>query len=68
MLTLTPGAPGKFGGGTVRSGWSDLSAGNLDDVGDAPANINYRDVLAPVLRDHSPGVDLARVFPGHDFG
>lgn len=65
MLTLSPDSPGKFGGGTVRSGWSDLSAGNLDEVGDAPATIDYRDVLAPVLREHSRGIDLSRVFPGH---
>lgn len=68
MFTLNPGGPpGRFGGGSVRSGWNDLSPANLDDVGDAPATINYRDVLAPVLRAHSPGIDLTRVFPGHEF-
>ncbi len=68
MLTLSPGQqPGKFGGGSVRSGWRDLSPSNLDEVGDVPATINYRDVLAPLLRAHSPGIDLSRVFPGHAF-
>jgi uncharacterized protein (DUF1501 family) len=68
MLTLTPGGPeGAFGGGTIRSGWRDLSPSNLDEVGDVPATINYRDVLAPVLRAHAPGIDLSRVFPGHAF-
>lgn len=57
----------EFGGGKVRSGWPDLSESNLDDVGDVPATINYRDVLAPILRRHSPGIDLSRVFPGHNF-
>jgi len=47
----------------VRSGWPDLSDSNLDDVGDVPAAINYRDVLAPILSAHAPGIDLARVFP-----
>jgi len=49
--------------GIVRSGWTDLSPGNLDDVGDVPAAINYRDVLAPILLQHAPSIDLARVFP-----
>ena len=52
-------------GATIHSGWPDLSAANLDEVGDVPAAINYRDVLAPILTSHSPGVDLMRVFPGH---
>jgi len=57
----------QFAGGTVRSGWPDLSQRNLDEVGDVPARINYRDVLAPILTRHSPGIDLGRVFPGHNF-
>ena len=67
MLTLCPDSPGAYGGDTIRSGWKDLSPSNLDEVGDVPATINYRDVLAPVLRAHAPGVDLSRVFPGHAF-
>lgn len=51
----------------VRSGWPDLSDGNLDAVGDVPASINYRDIVAPILRRQSPGIDLGAVFPGHAF-
>ena len=47
----------------VRSGWSDLSDSNLDEVGDVPAAINYRDVLTPILVSHAPGLDVAAVFP-----
>ena len=53
--------------GKVTSGWNDLSSDQLDEVGDVPAAINYRTILAPVLEAHSPGVDLAAVFPGHTF-
>jgi uncharacterized protein (DUF1501 family) len=53
--------------GTITSGWSDLSPDNLDEVGDVPAAINYRDVMAPILTAHRPGLDLRRVFPGHTF-
>lgn len=64
MMILGAGAatasPGK-----VISAWRDLSDASLDDVGDVPASINYRDVLAPVLRLHAPGVDLGAVFPGY---
>jgi uncharacterized protein (DUF1501 family) len=67
MLTLAPDQAGIFGGGTIRSGWRDLSPGNLDEIGDVPATINYRDVLAMILRAHAPGMDLSRVFPGHAF-
>lgn len=49
----------------VRSGWQDLSESNLDEVGDVPASIDYRDVLAPILSAHAPNLDLASVFPGH---
>ena len=51
----------------VRSGWPDLSESNLDEVGDVPSAINYRDVLAPILTAHHPELDLQRVFPGHTF-
>lgn len=54
-----------LGGGRVTSGWRNLSDAELVDVGDVPAAINYRDVLAPVLLRHSPGIDLAQVFPAH---
>ena len=45
----------------VRSGWQDLSDSNLDEVGDVPAAINYRDVLTPILISHSPGLNVAMV-------
>ncbi len=49
----------------VRSGWPDLSAEHLDEVGDAPAAIDYRALVGPILSRHSPGIDLGAVFPGH---
>jgi uncharacterized protein (DUF1501 family) len=49
--------------GPVMSGWSDLSPASLDDVGDVPAAIDYRDLLGPILTAHRPGLDLRRVFP-----
>ena len=63
MLLLGDGIPAPG----IRSGWTDLSPSNLDDVGDVAARINYRDVIAPILRSHRPGIDLQRVFPGHRF-
>ncbi len=56
----TPGLPAG-----VRSGWKDLSESNLDEVGDVPAAINYRDVLAPILVSHAPGLAVDSVFPGY---
>ena len=47
--------------------WPDLAEEHLDSVGDVPASINYRDVLAPVLTHVVAGVDLSAVFPGHRF-
>lgn len=49
----------------VRSGWPDLSESNLDEVGDVPAAINFRDVLAPILVSHAPGLAIDSVFPGY---
>ena len=49
----------------IESSWPDLSESNLDDVGDVPAAINYRDVLSPILSRHGDGLDLRAVFPGH---
>jgi uncharacterized protein (DUF1501 family) len=57
-----------LGRAAVRSGWPDLSEEHLDDVGDVPAAINYRDILAPILRLHSPGIEIGDVFPGYTFG
>ena len=67
MMVLGPGALSTRLAGKVTSGWNDLAADQLDAVGDVPAAINYRTILAPVLEAHSPGVDLAAVFPGHTF-
>jgi len=50
----------------IVSGWNDLSTGSLDSVGDVAATIDYRDVLAPILVRHCPGLDLRRVFPAHE--
>jgi uncharacterized protein (DUF1501 family) len=63
MMVCTPGAGGA---GRLVSGWSNLEDEGLIGPGDVPVGINYRDVLAPVLRRHAPGVDLARVFPGFE--
>jgi len=67
LFVIGPGALPTGLAGKVTSGWSDLSSDQLDEVGDVPAAINYRGILAPVLEAHSPGVDLAAVFPGHTF-
>ncbi|MEE8458391.1 MAG: DUF1501 domain-containing protein [Phycisphaerales bacterium] len=67
MMVIGPGALATGLAGKVTSGWNDLAADQLDEVGDVPAAINYRDILGPVLQAHSPGVDLAAVFPGHTF-
>ena len=49
--------------GKVKSGFESLDVRYRDEVGDMPANINYRDVLAPILRSHSPTLNLSQVFP-----
>ena len=49
----------------VQANWPDLANSPLVGPGDLPVNINYRDILAPVLRRQSPQVDLAKVFPGY---
>jgi uncharacterized protein (DUF1501 family) len=50
--------------GRVHSGWPDLSDRHLDEVGDVPASLDYRQVLAPILARHHAELDLERVFPG----
>lgn len=49
----------------VLADWTDLGKLSSEDSGDLPVRHNYRDLLAPVLTQQSPGVDLAKVFPGH---
>jgi uncharacterized protein (DUF1501 family) len=53
-------------GGRVLGKWPTLKAEILEGPGDLPVTTNYRNVLAGVLRKHSPEADLARVFP--EFG
>jgi len=50
-------------GGRVTAGFTDLSEDHRDDVGDIRADINYRDVIAPVLKQHASSLDVTRVFP-----
>lgn len=64
-MLLIGAAAGRVVPRRIMSGWTDLSEGSLDAVGDVPAVINYRDLLAPILTTHAPGLDLEKVFPGH---
>ncbi len=66
MFLLGAGVEAAGLGGKIARGWPDLAPEHLDEVGDVPASLDYRDVLAPLLERHSPGVDLRRVFPGHE--
>ncbi len=59
------GGGGGGGGGKVQADWADLATSPLVGPGDLPVRINYRDVLAPVLLQQSPAVDLGKVFPGY---
>ena len=63
MMLLGNAAMRRGLGGTVTSGFPDLGVQHRDEVGDIPSGINYRDVIAPVLQMHSPGIDIQRVFP-----
>jgi uncharacterized protein (DUF1501 family) len=56
---------GLAGGKKVHATWPDLSTSPLVGPGDLPVHHNYRDLLAPVLRRQSPGIDLTKVFPGY---
>jgi len=51
--------------GRVIADWPGLKRDALVGPGDLPVTTDFRDVLIPVLRRHAPGVDMARVFPGH---
>ncbi len=62
MFTLGTGPPAT---GKVLADWPDLTTSPLVGPGDLPVNHDYRDILAPVLRKQSPGIDLAEVFPSH---
>jgi uncharacterized protein (DUF1501 family) len=50
-------------GGRVLGAWPGLKDEVLEGPGDLPVTTNYRNVLAPLLERHSPGVDLKQVFP-----
>lgn len=62
MFLLGGGIPGNS---KIQVDWPDLARSPLAGPGDLPVNHNYRDILTPVLRRQSPGVDLAKVFPGY---
>ncbi len=65
MMVLGDKLPseGALSPGKVVAGWKDLSDATLIGPGDVPVTTDYRDVLAPVLRMHAPGIDLGAVFP-----
>jgi uncharacterized protein (DUF1501 family) len=52
--------------GPVLSRWRALDQGRLVGPGDVPVEINFRDILAPILRRHEPGIDMSAVFAGYD--
>ena len=52
--------------GVVLSQWRNLAENRLVGPGDVPVDINYRNILAPILRQHEPEIDLSSVFPGLD--
>lgn len=52
-------------GGTIhgRSSWPGLKQDALEEPGDLPVLINYRNVLTPILTHISSDIDLTQVFP-----
>ncbi len=52
-------------GGRVIADWRELTQENLISPGDLPVTTDYRDVLSPILRQHAPDADMAKVFPDH---
>jgi uncharacterized protein (DUF1501 family) len=54
---------GGIRGGRVLGQWPGLRDEVLEGPGDLPVTTNYRNVLAPLLASHSPGVKLSQVFP-----
>jgi uncharacterized protein (DUF1501 family) len=63
LFFLGGGVPG----GRMHGEWTGLGPDILQGPGDLPVRHNYRDLLAPVLLRQAPGLDLAKVFPGHAF-
>lgn len=56
---------GGVAGGRMHGEWPGLASSRLTGPGDLPVRHNYRDVLAPLLLQQSPGVELGAVFPGY---
>ena len=50
-------------GGRVLGQWPTLKQEILEGPGDLPVTTNYRNVLAAIMRRHTPTADLAKVFP-----
>ena len=50
-------------GGRVLGQWPTLKQEILEGPGDLPVTTNYRNVLAAIMRQHTPTADLAKVFP-----
>lgn len=53
-------------GGKVRVDWPGLADEKLVGPGDLPVLMNFRNVLAPILKRRTEEVDLAQVFPEFD--
>ena len=51
--------------GRTIANWPGLARENLVGPGDLPVTTNYRDVLFPILSEHAPDADMAKVFPDH---
>ena len=56
---------GSVDGGRVFERWKPLTAENLFEGRDLPATIDYREVLAALLRGHLGLTHLKAVFPGY---
>ena len=51
--------------GRTIANWPGLARKNLVGPGDRSVTTNYRDVLFPILSEHAPDADMAKVFPDH---
>lgn len=54
---------GKQQGGRIHAKWQGLDPDRLSGPGDLPVSFNYRNVLAPVLREISAETPMQEVFP-----
>ena len=57
---------GAVRGGKVYGDWPGLSADKLHEGRDLGLTTDFRDVFGEVAAKHLGGVDLRKVFPGHD--